>query len=1552
MKNKFSLLVKAAAAVLTLALLTCQYSEFLTFAAESTQYVESVCMFTAPTKDEAVKKCKNSGYIPVEGDMNEGSGSSSVVLGYTVTTNPYEALTDMTVLEMNTGYETVNYSYILEKQMAQSSKITDSLMASVSAYSKNLRAESPAAKEANEILNLLYIPGEDNASLGDYLASDDCNEDFLKKLVCRANSGITLAIVNTMAAGVADFGEANWVERLVTSNIPLLLTADDYDYQLDREYEKMAKELRQPLHDFSEYVSKALDFVGKYGYEALKDKADEGAGKYEMPEGVMDSIMECEDLEDRDKYVMYLMAYEILNSYTFNDGTGAGDYLCSLGSSDYTSVEDVRKIYPLAGSLAAGQFGVMRIVGIPQMALSLINDEKLIEETYKYTDKLRKDIAAFNKDGSDRLSVWAGVDLIPYTSEIALTYQGVRSTQAGKEFSDLVSETQKNKDLNYLMTSFSIGATIIDSAVIIATIGVNAYQIYNLGFFGWATAEGASLWALCYHAATAAGTGTIATILGYMGVVMVIGMWVMTAFTLLVLAYMLIDSIIEYFTDEEDTLEYTADDIPLYVYDYRNSIYSRYDAVKDENGNPADLNGNIGRRFAALYSTKQEGAGEPIKVNPAGNTFRLVKNDSLAPSGYESVRYFGPGAPANLNSYSRNKTAPQIYLSYYSNETAKINEGETSEVTDSKPEYLESLYVAAEKTETAAKDKLKKMGYYPIDKNLSGFYGKKNGLYTYLGYKTTTIKDEAVTDIRVVPQGIGVGDSLSYGASTYVRAGEDIPSSIPSIYYCTSSYAGTPIYSDLQVVSSKKSAAEGFEPVNLFCGGDAYNLNATGDSEYCPASLSYANWSSEECVYMYFHPSVTFTSGETYVGGLAFFTGKNTTAKDGDEIQKYAKSNGFKTFDKNFGEDYDIEFEIVRHIGKGKVSSDMVIDDLVTYLGYSETHNPYRAVYSVKSYTALSDKVSALEESLVLGSLNVTGENDEVKTVSKSYAACNVFYQYCGRIQKDDVKLSSFYRGILTSNAWNGITNESAKEILPEISTLPAQSAEDFENYSWKESLPRLKNLYVCGMIPGASPLTPDDIKLVSDLGDEEKMNETGLYCVQDAKTPNRTEAHNIAFSSNHPLYLFTKSEKPHEKKYISSITVTSWNFDATIGSDKGFQKLDKDQQEEYSDKYNGMKDDLCINSAVQSCTDEVILKNLAVPYDKSIQKSFGNVPDEAAYIGVSRTDNVLNAIQSVIKFKPASKSEARTTITVSGTEYIRAGNEPVHDKDGEYYIYYTTNIGCAPNEPITSIDFNDVPIVKDCATALTATETDVQQRVHNGEIVREGRTGELKGCAGETNYIHSKFETSKTHICDIYVGSGNTKNEAMADLLSMGCNAFLDIDLNKGAGGKYVYVGYDRYYDKSGTAKNAVKDVICTVGHKASSEISINGATYKRACDRYLYAGDASQAVSLNEGTNGYSVYLYYTSETGNKPIMELAAGEKDLIPESTDEYVWENVMTTSGKRCNFNDGVFASDDGNNRDTRIYMFAHRSDNSVKDGAGIVCGVTYGIMKYGKLVLK
>lgn len=1537
MKNKIKIFSVVIAFTLLAAILINQFSDIITLAVENNRYLESVEIFTAPTKAEAKEKCKNAGFYVSDADLNEYNVGGAAVIGYTITDDPEKAVTDMSVLEMNTGYEEASYADIKETAMEKAGFVTSDLMKSVSEYRDNLENGSPKAIKAQKILNIYVIPEMNNIGLGDYLAGNKCTEDFLKKVICQANAGIIYTIFNAISSGVADFGENNWAQRIgEKTEVKEKLAAGNDNAFLDQSYKEYAYELCDQLQSFYEDYTKAKKYTDNNGMDALADgveKVKDG----DIADDTVEKLENGEQFDEKDGYFIYLEAYEILKAYQYDENTTLADYILNLGGSSYKTDADLRKIYPLVDALTQGQIGVFRVSGVTQMALALTDNSNTLDKTNEYIKEIYDLIEKAYDGRVKNLSIWESTDQTPYNTKIAKTSSEIVSTMSGMEFDNLTMEDGTEKLINKIITLTYVISAAIDAAGIITSLGAEVAVIAKTGFSAWLAGSSVSAWAICSNAIAFSSGAIFTSLLGILGCTVIILGYVAFAAVICIALYQVGKFIYDYFKEEDDTLDYSLGDIPMDVYDYRNQTHLHYKAVQlHGTGKAADVNAENGRRFAALYCTKDKKAGDPIKINPDGEEFVTISGNTVSPDGYEGVRYFSHGAVANLNSYAKNKDAKSLYLSYYKYAATPINEGEESvQPSVGTGEYLDSLYVSTQKTEAAAKDELKKAGYTPIDRNLTGFLGKKDGTYSFLGYKTTTLEKEAITDIRVVPAYVSTGSSFYFGNNAYIRAGrmDNYPSSVPSIYYSKSKDAGTAIYADLQVTSSRSNAKAGYEPVNLFCGGDAYNLNATGDSEYDQLGLTYSNWKNSTNTFIYFHPSVSYTSGQEYVGGLTFFTGKNTSANSGDEIKDYAESNGFKVFDGNFTDDYSIVFDIVRHIGKGRTTSEKTVDDIVTYLAYSTTYNPYRAIYGVKSYTAMTPDITSLNEMMLT---NATENSKE------SYAACNVFFQFGNDIEESDEELRGFTRGILISNAWNGINEQSGQTILPNIAEYPQQETEDFETCGWKTSAPRLKNLYVCGYVPGKAPLKADEIRLTSNLKKEQDYNNAGLYSVQDMKTPNREKAHNIGISAKNPMYLFIRKDKPHEGKYISSISVASWDLKSYIGDEKIYNDLEDDEKE----MYESMKDDLCMPMLLQSCGDEVILRNLAVGYGASKQASLENEDRQAAYIGVTRTDNSAEAIHSIIKYRYKLKdhSDAELKIRVGGTEYTRVGTEPIHDEQFGYYFLYVSKSGTAPGEPLTSISFNDIPLVKDCATVLTAMmETDVTEYSKGKEVTKS--RAELKGYKNETNYIHCAYETQRTYICDIFIGTGDTQKDAMLDLINMGCNMFLPIDMNEDTAGKYIYIGYDR----SDSVDYAVRDIICTVGQKAEQTIEKDGAVYQRARDKYIMNYDDSKAVSFNEGTNGYSIYLYYSYDTDNAPVMKLAASERDYVPDNQGKFIWETIMTDNSMFCNFNDGVFASKDGHSVDNRIYLYLNRNDNSIKSGIKLPKGSSADKMEYGEL---
>ena len=1559
---KHKILTSAIAVFLAAVLLLNHFSKYFVQAAEKDQYIESIQLFTADTKAEAIKKCQNSGYMYADADLNEGNDSKAVVLGYTITDDPDKAITDISVLEMNSGYDTLSYADIRDKEMEKASGITSAFMASIKEYRENLEAGSPAAIEANRILNLYTIPEMGNAALGDYLAGDSVKEDFIKKIVCQASMGVVMTMFNCINSGVADFGETNWAQRTCTSKVKENLGNSDYFDQYDREYKDEAMELRNALRTFYEVVTKARTFVDLYGMDVLMEEGkDAEAG--EIPDDVLYAAAYGESFEDKDQYLLYLSAYTILSQYQYDELTTLADRMMMLGSTDIATTEQLRNLYPIADGMTHGQIGTVRLLGIPQLAAALANDAQLIQDAETFTAEMREKIRDAYKDGTEQISVWSGIDRTIYDSKVALTSATKRSTHAAYDFSQLTqTDDDFGRTLKEIVSYTSLASAVIGVAYSIVTICANAGVIYAFGWSAWWGMEAVSVWGVCSTEVAASAGFTFSAVLGFIGCAVAVLFYAAMVVSLIVLIVQLVKAIVDLCAEDPDQLEYTADDIPIHLYDYVEmsvtSAYVKYDVARDaDTGKGGDLNALSGLHFAGLYYTKNTKIGSPLKVNPDGPTFRVTKNDNYAPEGFKNICYISSTAAADMNAYGARRESPRLYLSYYTGNgiteaeqepeinvpeaAEEITEQETPEtkeqetpVTEAEEQklYLASIMVSTQKSETAAKADLVNQGFTPIDVNLTENLAGSGG-FSYLGYKTTKFEKDAIRDIRIMPRFFDADPEIIYGSGVYSKAGDSTAAGA-AIYYTRAEEMGTPVYADLQVTDARSRAVFGYEPVNLFSGGPAYDLDncdggsASGNGLY---TISRENWDKNQ-VYIYFHPTETFTSGTEYLGGFSIVTGSGTTDMSGDDIVSFGYQLGYDVMNVNLSEDYFIYG--AQMTSSGHVNYQKTIRNIKTYIVTTSTYNPYRAIYDIKSYTAMPG-TSSLSQFMTTG--------------NGGYTSATVFCQY-DEYMFGGTKATELSRGISLTNSYNAYSNYWPFD-NDAVFDYYRQGAEDYESFSWgdKEKAQRLKNFYVAGKTIGKSPITEGyagSFWAVASPEDREYCESNDRYPIVDLKTPNSAEPHNIAVGTEHPVYLYLRAQKPQEKTYISSISVGSWDRQNYIGKAQ-YEKMDEDLRKAYDPE----ADDYCVLAALPGATDEVILKNLAASYDSSKQSSPDNVPETCAYLAVSRTDKEVDAIRSIIKYKPENPDDAREQIKVAGIPYTRAGSDPIHDPTGDYYLYYSKNRGCAPGEPITSIDFSDVPLVKDCATALTAKEEDITGIISRGEVMREGKTAELKGYANETNYIHSKFETQKTYISDLYIGSGNSEKEAMVDLMNMGCNMFIPLDLNQDAGGKYVYLGYDRYYNDT----YGIRDIVCTIGHAPEDSITINGLKYKRAIDRYRLKGDRSNSISFNNGTNGYSIYLYYSYQAPAgtaEPIMRLAAGEKDYIPDNEGQYVWEGILTTSGKRANMNEGVFLTDNGYNKDARLYLFANRLNNGVKDGAHLIYGSDASQMQYGELILK
>ena len=301
------------------------------------------------------------------------------------------------------------------------------------------------------------------------------------------------------------------------------------------------------------------------------------------------------------------------------------------------------------------------------------------------------------------------------------------------------------------------------------------------------------------------------------------------------------------------------------------------------------------------------------------------------------------------------------------------------------------------------------------------------------------------------------------------------------------------------------------------------------------------------------------------------------------------------------------------------------------------------------------------------------------------------------------------------------------------------------------------------------------------------------------------------------------------------------------------------------------------------------------------LNQSYGSehMPDgketmrDYAYIGVVRTNYEKGT--AMVTEKDEKTGEEKTTkqtvypaygllkyysdatsapgeLMVASVKCTLAGG-PIKSKEGQYYLYYSPNTATAAfSAPITEIDFSDEAFINGYNTTFSCKESD---RVNNALP----SFSSLRMRTDEYKYIHTKYDMQDLpYIEQLYIGVGNNKKEAYADLIgTTNANGASNVNCNYNAyTNQWIAIGYRR----TASPKSALHDVFLYSGDNPPDSVSIPGyictttkskgkevtnctegeVTYK-LLKHTIKSG--AEVMSLNRGAGGTGLYLYYSSKT-----------------------------------------------------------------------------------------
>ena len=664
----------------------------------ATEYISEVRIGVGKTMEEAEQSLQ--GYTILKNgdsnaDLNEkaggGMGSQGervVLLGYKTTTDRSDAVTDLAVMNMKGGYDVKEYEALMEKQMKeQIIPFVESFKAAIEEYRENydsdIEANKQRAQYIHDALNK-FIDDDTGKGLGDLLLKETKYEmgdkaynklsDKEKKehadiltIIAQSNGKATLMMENLITRA-ADTEENTWLDRFAGTTYEDMLdsadmTPSEAKSEIARLYDDDAEKVIGMWDEFSEELGgydEAVKTVEKYDESAYKAAYD-AMTKLDENTSEEDSIRimnEYADQQVRMNDAMYksriIAVHDKLDEIGYADGTMLDFF--SRNSDEIDNTE----IYPLVASLSDGQRSGLDFVSLQElMVIGLTTGES-------YTDT--------SLDNLEETSLYDGVDRAIYEKGgVALTSEAERKKKA---------QMQTEEENSFLSPWTIAGMTITAASFAAFTASAiswakNASKLksikaqIDLDFIELEMAYGRNMnnrkiaWGVNdvyannpelktqFDLYTSKTSLAKSLSIGF-GVAMIALALVTTYLSYRDMqAYYNVDftPIPHYMVDEKDITAYNAKGEKIVI--KNQSAY--YKAVEcnrtsgDEKfkdiGNCADLNGDVGKQWLALYAVKNEAMAPII----ADSLIAVINNTDL-PAGYTTgIHMFGSDSAFNLN---------------------------------------------------------------------------------------------------------------------------------------------------------------------------------------------------------------------------------------------------------------------------------------------------------------------------------------------------------------------------------------------------------------------------------------------------------------------------------------------------------------------------------------------------------------------------------------------------------------------------------------------------------------------------------------------------------------------------------------------------------------------------------------------------------------------------------------------------------------------------------------------------------------------------------------
>lgn len=1422
---------------------------------EEELYLKSVRVATAKSPEEARRQLEAEGYIFLEENLNEGTKGNGVYLGYTTTTDPAEAIYDMKLMNMNGGYSLTSMLKALLEHKTAFSEMAYDLILLASEFVLAFYDGSVPAKKAYKALNFFRMVDdegdvlEEKNGLGYQLVNGVIGFEEVTEIILFCDPAVVDSIVKILTMGIQGRNE-NWIQKL--SEVGPHDSDMEYELEIDEEELHRRAEQLLPILQLYAQAYNAMAATGIVSGEFDENFEIQNADiKEDYRIEAEDSVIKNLDIS---RYKSYKLAFDELAKYKYGDGT-LKDFFCSLEDSS-----DVEQLYPLVSVLTNGEYSALSYGCV----LEIILGADVTEDDFTQYDEVYEAATAEVKS----FYLYSGVDkaLLQDDAVVAFTDEANRHMAATGEMEFFENETDAED-------TWENGK---NAALMVGAIGMGVLATAKLYAFG--TMLFTWTWS----------TTALAASSGFVGVSMkacvaMSGPWAMVVVLAAAVVVAVVSFVIAAFQEWKDgQIDWDDKPIPDYIYDVKDisiiqtsddgdvaATYLKtpsfvfYEAVRDIYGDPADLNGRSGNasQWLALY-VSYDALGDDAKPIKA-SALTVKHGDGETPEGTVPLSEFGEVIAQNLNSYNNFDSVNGIYFFYEQDAEVVVDSG--------KKYYISDIYLQAGESPEHCIQLLEAAGYTPINTNLSphyfddgSFFSNGSYVYSYIGYKLTTNKRSAIRDIRMAYD--YNASPTTFGGASYAECGS---SAGVTLYATEYECAGTPILAGgLIVLNDEDEVPTGYEPVNFFSGGPAVSFNRFEDGGRKVFDNS--------GLYLYFLPETTFTEGEPYLGGIAYFEGDEKAFSSpiwswdfgayikgvlnklaGKELEIDSQTTGKKLMNTYYLHDLGYDYAVS---GEGPYTK--------TFLLY-QTYNPYRAIYDLKAtdYKDFPDMITA--ESLGYAEINTWKVHQVERPKLHPSDPISYWYKYT---QGYDLDGNLYVTGNTSGNTYKESKDEMSK-------TQPIKMSE-----------------FVCVHKDTDTSLLPD--------------KEMGFEPISDMyKTTS-----DIVTLEDHRFYVANREKE--ELPYVSNI----YSIDTV----------------RLAQMYGGADANISLDMIGNPLLLTALGSQGATHYCSHVPEMWGWNSEEFSsgmagsklsefYFAYSKTSKKSAALRDMFLYydgltsntppdklyRGSVKYELLCEINYNFTGYDDAVAPRVYlygttDRDaGERIIDFTVSDSPFKEGYETVRTMNGRSLVGEIVDAIKSENKNNVLYASNGNLFSHWISFFTKHLndndpipAHGAYYLHFKREgdedVSQKYISELYLTKvDGLKVHSLDDLFDQGAEGYVNKNLNASTFGDDIYLGYSYTTD----ASKAITSIRASHSKSHPKEkTDKNGVTYQLV-----------DGIDLNDGAAGDYIYLYYTKsqdKSAGTPITKLSCSGSVKNQKTDTEEIKTVLRWNSTKASDLNDG------------------------------------------------